>query len=354
MRWGRPKFALFAVIAVSAGVLSGAPTPARAQTGPAETDTVLLWRDQGGQPSGDTKFYVSVRKNEGTARPTGNVVVTFDGVAQAALDLGAPRPDPDDERASITPDVTLKLGFGPHYFTTHYEGTDAFEESDDELGLANGRLEVSPEPSQEGTDPTYVFTLVISDKTPTNRRPHGRVAFSDDDGHSTASQSSATSHPQIGNDLRAVWRIAQRPGRWTATADYLPSDDGTDFFLPISASRAHQVNPRPGQTVPATTTTRRTTPTTRRPTVTTRRNGTAAPLAPINPSSTTTPLQESSTTVTFGSFPTAPRPSGELAANENDDEGPPLAVVVTTLLALGVLGGIAAFRRYRHSAVDWF
>ena len=48
---------------------------------------------------------------------------------------------------------------------------------------------------------------------------------------------------------------------------------------------------------------------------------------------------------------------GALAAagdNNKKKQGPPLIVVVLTLVALGVLGGIAALRRYRRSAIDWF
>jgi hypothetical protein len=352
MRWWQAQFALFAVIAVAAGLLSGPFVPAHAAD-PVETETVLLWRDQSGQPAGPTKFFVSVSSAAGTARPNGgSVVISLDGKAQPPIDLipGQAGEDPVDPKGRITPDVLIDIGFGPHYFTTRYQGNADFKASDDDLGLATAKLEATPEPSQDTDQSTYTFTLAISPSTPLSRRPHGRVAFTDDDGHTTA-----PNDPFLGDDLQETWRVAQRQGRWTVTADYSPSADGTDFFLPINVTRAHQVNAAPGVST-TTSTTRRTTVTTRRPsTVTTRRNGTAA-LAPINPSSTTTPPPPNSTNTAApsGTFPTSPPLSNDLAANQNKNDGPPIAVVVTTLLALGVLGGIAAFRRYRRGAVDWF
>ena len=350
MRWSGSQFARFAVIAIAAGVLSGGPVPASRAADPVETDTILLWRDQSGQPTGPTKFFVSVAATSGTARPTGTVTVKIDSDTKGPFDLK--KDDPDDDHAWITDDFTVDLGIAPHYFITKYQGNYAFAASDDELGMAVATMDpATPEPSQDGQSVTYTYVLGIWPSSP--RKPTGKVSFSDDDGHT-----SSPNDPTIGNDLKATWIVSQRGltggARWTTTANY----PGDDFYLnPKPVSRAHNVNAPPPGAPPATTTsTRKPTVTTRRTTATTRRTGVTSALAPINPSSTTTPGQGSSTTVTFGSFPTSPPITTDLSAspsNQNND-GPPIAVVVTTLLALGVLGGIAAFRRYRHSAVDWF
>ncbi len=348
MRWRRSKFALFAVAAIAAGVLAIAPPPAHAAA--AATATLVFWRGQEGalQPSGNTTLYVSVSNTAGTSRPTGKVVVNLDGTDRPAMDLK--HDDPDDARASTTDDFAIDLGTAPHYFVTKYQGDDdTFSPSNDELGLATASMTADPEPSQEGELVTYTFTMSISDKTPLNRRPNGRVAFSDDDGHASES-------PRQLNDLKATWTVGQRQGRWRTTAIY---SRGDDFFQPTRAVRDHNVTSPP--TPSGGTANNGTTATTKKATATTKpkvsaKSATTAALAPISPATSTTLTGESSTSETFGSFPTTPPSTSDLNAlgSKKRNDGPPLAVVVMTLGALGVLGGVAAIRRYRRSSTDWF
>jgi hypothetical protein len=347
MRSRRLRFALFAVIPVAASVFT-ATAPAHAAASP--TETKILWRDQNGAPSGNTKFYVRVENTGGTTppeicapntecAPQTVVTVKFD-----AATLSLPLRAVDGGNAAITEDFVRDLANQPHYLIATYPGkADTFGSSSDELGLATADFRADPEPSRQGELVTFTFSLSISPSTPSNRKPSGSVAFNDNDGHATGPV-----HPGLGADLKASWTLGQRTGRWVVNGYYLPSDN--EFFLPVGITREHQVLAgEPGATVATVKPT-----TTRRPVAATNRSGTTAALAPINPgANTSTSLGEISTTVpTFGAFPTTPRVTTPASTDQN--EGPPIAVVITTLLALGVLGGIAAFRRYRRSAIDWF
>jgi hypothetical protein len=354
MRWRQPQFALFAVVlAVAIAFGAGAPPPAHAAD---NTETLLLWRDQDGQPSGQTKFFAVVTTTGATA-PNGTVTVKLDDQPETSPTTLHERAPGDElaadacgnERCAITDDVVLDLGFAAHYLITKFAGNTDFGASRDDLGFAVAHLEASPEPSSPGQLVEYTFTLDISAATPDDKKPTGRVAFHDDDPdqpHRTDNP-----HPALVN-LKATWQTGQRPGRWVMAADYMPGD--ADPFLPISASRAHNViapPPAPGET----TTTRRPT-TTVKPAAIARRTGTTAPLSPINPATTTT-LLEGTTSSSFGSFPTTPQTRDLSAQKTNTDkknDGPPLVVVVSTLVALGALGGVAAFRRYRRRGIDWF
>ncbi|HZN12695.1 MAG TPA: hypothetical protein VFB78_00370 [Acidimicrobiales bacterium] len=345
MRSRRLRFALFAVIPLAASVFL-TPPPARATEG---TETKLLWLDQSGQPTGITKFYVSVTNTDGSAAPpvctSGTcasetlITIKYDG---NTFTQPLRKVDPDHTNAALTDPFERDLGVTPHYLTAAYPGkADAFSASNDELGLAVGAFTADPEPGKQGELVTFTLSLSISTATPGDRKPSGAVQFADNDGHA-----SGPVHPQLNAKYEASWTIGQRTGRWVVVANW----PGTDFFLPVRIAREHQVLAgEPGPTSANRTTT------TRRPTATTNRSGTTVALAPINPgASTSTSLGETSTQPTFGAFPTTPRSGSEVAASPKKNEGPPIAVVVTTLLALGVLGGIAAFRRYRRSAIDWF
>jgi hypothetical protein len=340
MRWRSTKFALFAVIAVAAGLAPGAFTPARAAA--AATNTTILWREQTEklQPSGQTKFFVRV---ESTSVPTGKITFRVDNNDPFDRDL---KDDPDSEhpKAAITDDITVFLGEDPHYITAAYKPADAnaFAPSTDDLGLAIGGMRVEPDQIKSNETATFTFTMVVNPATPADpqKRPNGRVTFSDEKESTTRSLSPSSD----ANRLEATWTVVRPPGRWNATAIYSP---GSDFFQPVKAERALQVSAVPGET---TSTTRRTATT--KPKASGARTGTTAALAPINPATSTTLGPSDTTNITFGAFPTTPRPTTPVSKGNN--EGPPIAVVVTTLLALGVLGGVAAFRRYRRSAIDWF
>ncbi|MBA3655423.1 MAG: hypothetical protein H0W70_14665 [Actinobacteria bacterium] len=366
MRWRQIRFALFAV-AVAATSLFTAPPPARAAA--AATETVLFWRprpDQPGQPTGDTTFFVRVRNADGGNRPAGSVKLTLDShqlKVNGSDSIPLEKDDPDNAHGTITADFRVALGSDPHYFITDFQPSDtaAFAASDDDLGLATADITASPEPSDASEIVTYTFNLHIPEFG-VRHRPKGRVEFTSTDGqHTNPPQPGVAPRPDddvmINDDgsttLKASWPVRQKQGRWDTTANY--SDDN-HIFLPIAASRAHNVSGSSPTTAAAVATTRRTS---RKTATTIRRTpGTTAVLAPINPAtSSSLPDGSSSSSVTFGDFPTTPGPSSGLAANplnNNKSDGPPLAVVATTLLALGVLGGIAAFRRFRRGSLDWF
>ena len=220
-----------------------------------------------------------MRNKSGTARPTGSVVINPDN--SPAVTLNLTKDDPDDAQGKITDDFVLDLGITPHYFVTKYQPTadDAFTASGDELGMAVATMDTaSPEPSQDGQSVTYTFVLGIWPGSP--KKPTGKVAFNDDDGHT-----SSPNDPSLGNDLKASWIVAQhgQPNQisnWTTTANY----PGDDVYLPLHAGRAHNVNPPAPGTKAVTTTTRKPTATTVRSTATTARTGSGtAVLAPINP-----------------------------------------------------------------------
>ena len=352
MRWGSLKFALLAVVALLVAAAPGAFVPAHAAAAP--TTTFLDW-DGDVQPTNDTSFFVQV-KSPGARPPTGDgaPAVTVQLDKQQPVEHKLTKDDPDDPKAVLTDTFHLDIGLGPHYILIKYIGNaDTFAPSTDELGIATAEMTASPEPTTESQFVTFTFTLNVSDSTPADKRPKGTVAFHDTD---PSSKDPDTPSPLAGS-LQATWTTQERAGRWTTTGNYSPGSD--EFFLPVSASRDHNVNATPGgPPPPATTTTRRPTPVTTRTTVSGRPRTTAA-LAPINPTTTSTtpatPADAGTTVTTFGSFPTAPRPTDQVAASANKkNDGPPIVVVITTLLALGLLGGVAAFRRYRTSGIDWF
>jgi hypothetical protein len=358
MRWACSKFALFAVIVLAAGVFVAAPPAHAAPT--VDTEVLLLWRDKPDeQPTGQTRFFARVIG--ATEKPTGSVIVRLDDRAAETRGLKDP-PAGDalaedacdgEEHCVISNDVTLDVGLSPHYFRTDFvpaESNVTLKPSVDELGLARGVLDASNETSQDGDLVTYSFHLLIWPGTPQNRRPTSPIRFSDDQGHSTGD-----SPRQMNSDLKAEWTVSQSTGLVRTTATY--PGGGDDIFLPFEASRNHSVEAKPDapdNTSKPATTVRRTTTTARRSIL---RTPTTAALAPINPGPTTTIAGQTSTTLErFGDFTTiSPSTTGQLsAASNNDDEGPPIAVVATTMLALAVLGGVAAFRRYRKGGIDWF
>jgi hypothetical protein len=357
MRWAASKFALFAAIAAAFGTFA-APAPAHATTA---TTTLMDWRRQNSNqfsPSGPTSFYVRVTARSGSARPKGKVTVTWNGNAQAPVNLK------DDDAQHPTASITehdlqfdLRDSGGrdvPHYFTAKYtpDDADAFSTSSNDLGIAIGGLTADPEPSKEGQTVTYTFMLAISPAS--GRRPSGHVAFSDDQNHS----SDPPHRPLTDVDsthLKATWTVAQGPSRPHTTAIFAPDDD---VYLPVKAERDHNVTAAPPPPPGANTgTTQRPTTGTTKPTVPKGNTPTTGALAPISPSSTAvTSRDDSSTTAeTFGEFPTTPSDGGTpsaLGAKEKRD-GPPLAVVVMTLGALGILGAIGGIRRYRKPS-EWF
>lgn len=352
MRWGPSKFALFAVVAVA--IIANAP-PAKAEA--ADTEVLLFWRSDkpGEQPTGVTKFFAAVVNADSDTPPTGDVDIKMDNVTKPATLQADPPSDAlgqaacgEDASCRITNDVEFDLALQPHFFSTKYKGVaDAFKASEDKLGFARAVLNANKEVSEDGEIVDYTFQLLIWEGTPPEFKPKAPIQFSDDQGNGPVTR-------PLNSDLRAVWQVTQRHGFVTATASY--SGEG-DVFLAVQARRTHSVNAPPAAP-PAAGGTPTTAP--RRPTTTRRVTGTptTAALAPINPGPSTTiaGLETTSTLRTFGDFVTsAPPRTNEIAtASNNDDEGPPVAVVAGTLLALSALGGVAAYRRYRKGGIDWF
>lgn len=358
MRWRRTRFALFAVAALASGVFAATP-PAHAE--PLETETLLLWEGPEKQPSGDTNFRVSVANTGDDSEPARppvcpNSVKNEDCPANTLVkvaidsDLEVSHPlrgdDPADPAASITAPFLVRLGTVPHYFITRYAGTgsdeDDFGASRDDLGFAIPTITATPEPSSVGQVVTYTFSLATRATAP--RQPFGTVGFVDNDGHDSGSDG----RPLDSNRI-AEWQVAQRRADSVVVAFFSPRE----IYLPVAAQYSHTVaagtgpQPTTAPAVTATTAPRRTTTTLGRA---------RAALSPIGTTSTTvagTPV-DTTTTVTFGVFPTTPPPSNLSAAGEEDGDGPPIVVVISTLGALGVLGAIAAIRRSRRSSVDWF
>ena len=364
MRWSRPGFALFAVIALAAAVFIAAP-PATADP-TVETTVGIFWRDQADrQPEGDTpvRFFIAVIADTGSARPLGTVSVRFDGSNSGRDELAVkavPENDAlaksacgDDDvgRCSITDDFPITLGSSPHFFRTDFSGDATFKADREDLAFARATLiDDPPDRSGASENVTYTMHLLIWKDTPADRKPTGLVDFSDTQGNRPVGDCCGLDSTQ-----RARWTARHSPGDLTVTANY----PGDDVYLPVRATKAHRVagpDPVPGPTTPVTTTPPRTT-TTRR--TLSRTTPTTSALAPINPNPATTVPGDTTTTVPgFGDFVTsAPPPTtGNLSAasSDNNDEGAPVAVVATTLLALAGLGGVAAFRRYKRGGADWF
>lgn len=343
MRWACLKFALFAVIVLAAGVFNAAP-PVSGQTKEA-SETRLLWTDDSEEPRPGSRpnFFVRVSGDQDT-RPTGSVVVRVDSEAKThALTV-----DDVDAEGNLAKKTAVFPEFlkqdEAHRIETTYAGDDAVEPSADLLHVPKGTL------TAEYAEPyvVWTFTLTLRPGTPSAEveaaREDKSVSFAIDDKVPQA--------VPLGGDLRATLRTFEATGNHRAIANY----SGDLNFQPVQASAFIHVPESSAPSPPATTTPPRPTTTTRRPT---RRvpTPTTAALAPINPGGTATTIagDTTSTFESFGDFTTIPSTTGQLStAANNDGDGPPIAVVATTLLALGVLGGVAAFRRYRKGGIDWF
>ena len=355
MRSVRACFALFAAVLVA--VSAHAVPPARAAG--TKTSTVkLLWPEGAPVPGPgvNATLYVEV-DGDATDVPTGSAHVKLDGalVVPDPLPLTPASTSKDNPKFSKSQSFNVSIPQGPHRFTTTYEpdAASAFAASDDALNLPTATL-TSSNPTAPSGDPQavrFTYTLSLHPTTPASERPSQAVIFSD--GAAFAPRSlKPDAHPD--NVMTAT--IDRDGGNYTFTA-HLPPDD---VFLVADPPGVQQSLPPTPTTKPSTGGV--VTSTTKKPTVTTRRPSTATTgqLAPISGTTSTTFTAAAAggvTTVTFGSFQTAPTSRGNLAAagdNTKKKQGPPLIVVVLTLLALGVLGGIAAVRRYRRSAIDWF
>lgn len=365
MRWRTSKFALIAAIPLILAAMSVAP-PAHAA--PASTTTTIQWegRSSSPTPTEDTNFFVTVSSS---SCPTGNVTLFWNGTAQdppKALQSCASDNASPPTFTARTPDWRLHLNDTttgqprPNYLRARYAPADegAFVGSSNDLGIGVPSLTANPEPSQDGQIVIYTFTLWVS--APSGATPpSGHVRFFDDQNHDSApANPQLTQAPGDNTHFNATWQRSQAAGRPHTTAIFSPEDGA---YLPATAVRDHNVNappPPPGETTPPTA---KPTATTKAPVPKGKTPATAA-LGPIaastsstTPSGSTTP-GPSTTNVTFGEFQSPPPTSGNasaLADNKNKKkDGPPLAVVVMTLGALGILGGIGAVRRYRRPS-EW-
>ena len=365
MRWRTYKFALIAAIPLILAAMSITPA---AHASAAPTETLVTWEGRSSAPTpGDiTDFFVTV---SASSCPVGKVTLFWNGTAQdppkplqspCASDGASPptftartsnwhldlrdtttgRPRPNDVRARYAPD-----------------DQNAFLGSVNDLGIGVPSLTANPEPSQDGQIVIYTFTLWVS-SPPGASPPAGHVRFFDDQGHdSSPANPQLTQAPGDNTHFNATWQRSQSTGRTRTTAHFSPD---TDPYLAADTFRDHNVNPppaAPGDTTPSTSKSTATT----KGTVPKGKSPTTAALTPIagatsstTPTGSTTPSPES-TNVTFGEFQSPPPTSGNasaLADNKKKNNGPPLAVVVMTLGALGILGGIGAVRRYRRPS-DW-
>jgi hypothetical protein len=255
--------------------------------------------------------------------------------------------DKDGNKVRTTNLFTWDLPQGPNRIETNYPGDADFTAAKDVLHVPTGTLSAK----QDGMV-TWTFTLQLFGASDTEKVEAAQIRQKPVTFAVDGACSSSDCRRDFNNRFEATFTELENPGTHNGDAIYsgVAARDAT--FLSVSSSAVFAVPGTPPPTEPprggsaTTSTTRRVT----RPVPTT------AALAPINPSPSTTAPQSSTTAETFGTFTTDPTGSGTVAAARTDanpkEQGPPLAVVGATLLALAGLGGVAAFRRYKHGGID--
>jgi hypothetical protein len=352
MRSRRGLYALFAAVALAAFAAPVAPASA------AEPSAVFLqWKEGDELKAGNKVRAFIVVLGDKSSTPTGTVKYAIDDNEGQSFPLSAAGQTATGRKLAASPNFDLELSRAPHRIVTTYDGDDNFEAADDDIiDVPTATLTASSASSREGEYVTYTFKMNIPPTAPTSERPRGQVRFTDD--------TTATPDPEphaISDNQTDTWRVTQPPGTRITYASY---EVGDDPYLPVEATPInHEVSPAPttapppgGSNDPTTTGKPSSTNTTKpKP----KGTPTTAALAPINvtPGATTTSVFGATSTTFRPTFPTSPRGAQGLTAtgsSSQKDEGPPLVVVGSTLLALSVLGAVAAWRRYRKSAIDWF